>query len=214
MLLTRAPLYSGCPFLVRLACVKRAASVDSEPGSNSRLNRLEESDESDPYRCFRSLRFELRLLTNKTYATPCGVRARHFYFASNQIVKDLRRQADDPEKVNLLPASKAVQDRTDLHPAIVWIRAQRRKTLRRSLPPTAQTVETTSRKLGGSERTTLNAHCAEKHRAAQLQKGGLLPASPYVRQHKRPTHYVLPSINLPKVMGLRKGELKVFCGLR
>ena len=25
------------PFLVRLACVKRAASVDSEPGSNSRL---------------------------------------------------------------------------------------------------------------------------------------------------------------------------------
>ena len=26
------------PFLVRLACVKRAASVDSEPGSNSRLN--------------------------------------------------------------------------------------------------------------------------------------------------------------------------------
>ena len=39
MLLTRTPLYSqGCPcFLVRLACVKRAASVDSEPGSNSRL---------------------------------------------------------------------------------------------------------------------------------------------------------------------------------
>ena len=28
------------PFLVRLACVKRAASVDSEPGSNSRLNLL------------------------------------------------------------------------------------------------------------------------------------------------------------------------------
>ena len=38
VLLTRTPLYSGCPFLVRLACVKRAASVDSEPGSNSRLN--------------------------------------------------------------------------------------------------------------------------------------------------------------------------------
>ena len=31
------------PFLVRLACVKRAASVDSEPGSNSRLNRLGQS---------------------------------------------------------------------------------------------------------------------------------------------------------------------------
>ncbi len=39
MLLTRSPLYSrGCPrFLVRLACVRHAASVDSEPGSNSRL---------------------------------------------------------------------------------------------------------------------------------------------------------------------------------
>ena len=36
-LLTRAPLYSGPegPFLVRLACVRHAASVRSEPGSNS-----------------------------------------------------------------------------------------------------------------------------------------------------------------------------------
>ena len=42
VLLTRAPLYSwSCPhFLVRLACVRRAASVDSEPGSNSRRNSL------------------------------------------------------------------------------------------------------------------------------------------------------------------------------
>ena len=39
MLLTRTPLYSWyCyHFLVRLACVRHAASVDSEPGSNSRL---------------------------------------------------------------------------------------------------------------------------------------------------------------------------------
>src|SRR5439155_24642406 len=39
VLLTRAPLYSSpCgDFLVRLACVRHAASVDSEPGSNSRL---------------------------------------------------------------------------------------------------------------------------------------------------------------------------------
>ena len=39
MLLTRSPLYSPPErgFLVRLACVKRAASVDSEPGSNSRV---------------------------------------------------------------------------------------------------------------------------------------------------------------------------------
>jgi hypothetical protein len=39
VLLTRAPLYSWyCyHFLARLACVRHAASVDSEPGSNSRL---------------------------------------------------------------------------------------------------------------------------------------------------------------------------------
>ena len=42
VLLTRTPLYSpDCSgFLVRLACVKRAASVDSEPGSNSHLNQM------------------------------------------------------------------------------------------------------------------------------------------------------------------------------
>ena len=36
-LLTRAPLYSSAEadFLVRLACVRHAASVSSEPGSNS-----------------------------------------------------------------------------------------------------------------------------------------------------------------------------------
>src|SRR5919201_4071242 len=48
VLRTRTPLYSGTevPFLVRLACVKYAASVRSEPGSNSpyKLNlRLEPS---------------------------------------------------------------------------------------------------------------------------------------------------------------------------
>src|SRR4029077_19676603 len=42
VLLTRAPLYSGyCyPFLARLACVRHAASVDSEPGSNSQDNLM------------------------------------------------------------------------------------------------------------------------------------------------------------------------------
>jgi hypothetical protein len=45
-LLTRAPLYfPSCPgFLVRLACVKHAASVRSEPGSNSPV-----IFENDPY---------------------------------------------------------------------------------------------------------------------------------------------------------------------
>ena len=42
VLLTRAPLYSGScpPFLARLACVRHAASVDSEPGSNSQDNLM------------------------------------------------------------------------------------------------------------------------------------------------------------------------------
>ena len=40
VLLTRLPLYSPAEagFRVRLACVRRAASVDSEPGSNSRFD--------------------------------------------------------------------------------------------------------------------------------------------------------------------------------
>src|SRR4030042_843423 len=46
-LLTRAPLYSpSCPgFLVRLACVRHAASVRSEPGSNSPIY----SQKFDPF---------------------------------------------------------------------------------------------------------------------------------------------------------------------
>ena len=42
VLLTRPPLYSGteAPFLARLACVKPAANVRSEPGSNSPLDSL------------------------------------------------------------------------------------------------------------------------------------------------------------------------------
>ena len=42
MLLTRAPLYLSPEgnFRVRLACLRHAASVDSEPGSNSRLEVL------------------------------------------------------------------------------------------------------------------------------------------------------------------------------
>ncbi len=35
---TQADVLRHPPFLVRLACVRHAASVDSEPGSNSRLN--------------------------------------------------------------------------------------------------------------------------------------------------------------------------------
>ena len=44
MLRTRTPLYRRPEgrFLVRLACVKRAANVRSEPGSNSPVEKLEQ----------------------------------------------------------------------------------------------------------------------------------------------------------------------------
>ena len=47
-LLTRAPLYSSAEanFLVRLACVRHAASVSSEPGSNSPVLILYKEDYS------------------------------------------------------------------------------------------------------------------------------------------------------------------------
>ncbi len=46
MLLTRPPLYSGteAPFRARLACVRHAASVDSEPGSNSLVRFAPDSE--------------------------------------------------------------------------------------------------------------------------------------------------------------------------
>ena len=56
-----ATLLRIAPFLVRLACVKRAASVDSEPGSNSRLNLLFWMADLVAN---RSPQFELKLLTN------------------------------------------------------------------------------------------------------------------------------------------------------
>src|SRR6476469_3050782 len=40
VLRTRSPVYSPCGFLPRLACVKHAASVRSEPGSNSPIEIL------------------------------------------------------------------------------------------------------------------------------------------------------------------------------
>ncbi len=45
MLLTRPPLYSAPEgtFRVRLACVRHAASVDSEPGSNSHIELIRAS---------------------------------------------------------------------------------------------------------------------------------------------------------------------------
>ena len=77
VLLTRAPLYSGScpPFLARLACVRHAASVDSEPGSNSQdfLMRL-------ILRWVSPTRFAL-----KTELTRKILLAVRFLFSKNQI---------------------------------------------------------------------------------------------------------------------------------
>jgi hypothetical protein len=77
VLLTRAPLYSeDCsPFLARLACVRHAASVDSEPGSNSQDNLM------------RLILFALKteltrdlncLCTLSIFKEPCGSQASNF----------------------------------------------------------------------------------------------------------------------------------------
>ena len=65
VLLTRLPLYSGPegPFRVRLACLIHAASVRSEPGSNSPLStdlgsRASETNSEDPFKCVLVLRYD------------------------------------------------------------------------------------------------------------------------------------------------------------
>ena len=90
---------------MRLACVKRAASVDSEPGSNSRLNHLgHRARGSTSPICLIA-----PVLTQVTDEINCMVRAfARPYFTSNQIVKDLRSIPDDQRRSDWNPASKAV----------------------------------------------------------------------------------------------------------
>ena len=63
VLLTRAPLYYGAeaPILARLACVRRAANVRSEPGSNSPVNLSSSRGSSlaGPSRLYRSFALHL-----------------------------------------------------------------------------------------------------------------------------------------------------------
>ena len=82
MLLTRSPLYSeDCsPFLVRLACVRHAASVDSEPGSNSRLKpdayrRVEGRLPSPGSKAGMAPPFSLLLLAKKKFTVVYLVRS-------------------------------------------------------------------------------------------------------------------------------------------
>jgi hypothetical protein len=82
---------------VRLACVKRAASVDSEPGSNSRLNLLIADPLSSLLNCLIApvlTQVTDDLFLNRAQRERCTL-PETFYFASNQIVKDLRIRTYD-----------------------------------------------------------------------------------------------------------------------
>src|SRR5690554_2960458 len=73
VLLTHSPLYSGAeaPFLVRLACVKHAASVRSEPGSNSPV--LEMSSSFILYLMLRRAQHKTKAITyalTRLFAAP------------------------------------------------------------------------------------------------------------------------------------------------
>jgi hypothetical protein len=74
VLLTRAPLYSeDCsPFLARLACVRHAASVDSEPGSNSQDNLMRLIFIALKTELTREILLSVRFLFFKE---PCGSQA-------------------------------------------------------------------------------------------------------------------------------------------
>src|SRR5689334_4957302 len=112
VLLTRAPLYSGiAPFLARLACVKRAASVDSEPGSNSRLNHLVKQTGSP-------LALQLGRLASTRSGRP-GFKTQSLLtssiFAFNQLSKNCAiQQAIRRKPAGTAPASKAVSERNIL----------------------------------------------------------------------------------------------------
>jgi hypothetical protein len=83
VLLTRAPLYSPPEgdFLARLACVKHAANVRSEPGSNSpvcilNLNKITQSNfNEDTCRCFRkNINYDLvNIIFSETHFTVIDV---------------------------------------------------------------------------------------------------------------------------------------------
>jgi hypothetical protein len=100
-----ATLLRIAPFLVRLACVKRAASVDSEPGSNSRLNLLFWMAQPDiTARPDRSPQFELKLLTKflLRIQPDCQTSAHetHDHFST---------ETCGFAKADYMPASKAVR---------------------------------------------------------------------------------------------------------
>ena len=83
VLLTRSPLYSPEGFLVRLACVRHAASVRSEPGSNSPID-ISVPKGKIPYRFPSRLPIPLGSIGNCT-TEPVQVRHISYSFFKEQI---------------------------------------------------------------------------------------------------------------------------------
>jgi hypothetical protein len=82
------------PFLVRLACVKRAASVDSEPGSNSRLILSPPPSGSRITFRVRLDCYSVLYLTSFRFPIPSSSCLQPSEsMASNQIVKDLCKRS-------------------------------------------------------------------------------------------------------------------------
>ena len=130
---------------MRLACVKRAASVDSEPGSNSRLNRL---FNLAGRKASRSLQFEFKLLTKflhlhaRRFRLSPPLRSGFGNAFAFRIQPDCQTSAQatrDFAKADYMPASKAVRPQ----PIQPWTKIQ---------PVTGRFDY--NQKFGGSERTS------------------------------------------------------------
>src|SRR6267143_5872929 len=95
-LLTRSPLYRGScdPFLVRLACVRHAASVRSEPGSNSPFKRLA------PRGRLLNGQLDLVLVLLKLRSNGRTIQFSKSSFCVGCILGHLFRRCQAPERIN------------------------------------------------------------------------------------------------------------------
>ena len=129
------------------------------------------------------------------------------YFASNQIVKELRRRTSDPHwKTNMKDSLAAGLEsrfgRVRLTPGY-------------RLLLTARTCDIASRKtLGDLKELLRSSELLVFRKAACFFQAVLLAACPTLTGDPRirtaPPYFVLPLINVPKLGGLCKGCVKIF----
>jgi hypothetical protein len=104
VLLTRPPLDSGScpPGLARLACVKHAASVHSEPGSNSPLKSVRTARAFGPDRLMR-VQILLCVSENSGFSKKPGKRrlARSTQFSRNRTPGEPRGRAVPPAQLDV-----------------------------------------------------------------------------------------------------------------